>query len=164
MAYNADIATATSMAPQLGTLSTSTTPTLAQGNTIWGLAYNQVRVAFLSAGMSDSFTASSRAQELAETAEMFLASGNILLAKGSIGADGKATADELLARAMVLLEQLWGQRTYLLANGASASLAGPAIFAKSNWTEDSDPDFDYTAGTGDRQYAIPPEFQDGDDL
>jgi len=164
VAYNADLATATVMAPQLGTLSSSTTPTLAQGNTIWGHAYNRVRLAFLEAGLSDTVTASSRAEELAQQAELFLASGNILLAKGSIGADGKATADELIAHGRDLLERLWDQRTYLLANGASASLAGPSIFAKSNWTQDSDPDFDYTPGTGDRQYAIPPEFQDGDDL
>ena len=164
MAYNADIATATSMAPQLGTLSSSTTPTLVQGNVIWVKAYNEVRLAFISAGLGDTFTSSSIAENVAQTAEMFLASGNILLAKGSIGADGKATADQLIARGEALLGQLWGQRTYLLANGASGSLTGPSIWAKSNWTQDSDPDFDYSPGTGDRQYAIPPEFQDGDDL
>lgn len=164
MAYNADLATATVMAPQLGTLSSSTTPTLAQGNTIWANSYSQVRAAFLRAGLSDTVTASSRAEELAQQAEIFLASGNILLAKGSIGADGKATADELIDHGRALLDSLWDRRDYLLANGASASLSGPSIFAKSNWTEDSDPDFDYTPGTGDRQYAIPPEFQDGDNL
>ena len=164
MAYTADIATATSMAPQLGTLSSSTTPTLVQGKVIWVKAYNEVRLAFISAGLGDTFTSSSIAENIAQTAEMFLASGNILLAKGSIGADGKATADQLIARGEALLGQLWDQRTYLLANGASGSLTGPSIWAKSNWTQDSDPDFDYSPGTGDRQYAIPPEFQDGDDL
>lgn len=164
MAYNADIATATSMAPQLGTLSSSTTPTLTQGNVIWAKAYNQVRLAFIAAGMGDTLAASSIAENVAQTAEMFLASGNILLAKGSIGADGKATADELIARGEMLLEQLWSQRTYLIANGATGTTTGPSIWSKSNWTEDSDPDFDYTPGTGDRQYAVPPAFQDGDDL
>ena len=164
MAYNADIATATRMAPQLGTLSSSTTPTLPQGNVIWAQAYNQVRLAFIAAGMGDTLTASSIAENVAQTAEMFLASGNILLAKGSIGADGKATADELIARGVMLLEQLWSQRTYLIANGATGTTTGPSIWSKSNWTEDSDPDFDYTPGTGDRQYAVPPAFQDGDDL
>lgn len=164
MAYNSDLATATVMAPQLGTLSASTTPTLSQGNTIWAHAYSQVRLAFLGAGLSDAVTASSRAEEFAQQAEIFLASGNILLAKGSIGADGKATADELIAHGHGLLATVWDRRVYLLANGASSSTAGPSIWAKSNWTQDSDPDFDYTAGTGDRQYAIPPEFQDGDDL
>jgi hypothetical protein len=164
VAYNADIATATSMAPQLGTLSSSTTPTLTQGNVIWVKAYNEVRLAFIAAGMGDTFTAASIAENMAQSAEMFLASGNILLAKGSIGADGKATADELIARGNLLLGQLWEQRTYLIANGATATVTGPSIWAKSNWTEDSDPDFDYTAGTGDRQYAVPPEFQDGDEL
>ena len=164
MAYNADIATATSMAPQLGTLSATTTPTLTQGNVIWGHAYNEVRLGFLGAGISDSFTASSRAEELAQRAEMMLASGMILLSKGSIGADGKATADELIRLAREILSKLWDRRDYILSNGGSGSLSGTSIFAKSNWTEDSDPDFDYTPGTGDREYAKPPDFQDGDDL
>ena len=99
-----------------------------------------------------------------QTIEMMLASGLILLAKGSIGSDGKATADELIAQARMLVAQLWDQRTYLLANGASGSLSGPSIFAKSNWTQDSDPNFDYSPGVGDREYAQPPAFQDGDDL
>ena len=164
MAYNADIATATSMAPQLGTLSGATTPTLTQGNVIWEKAYNEVRLAFIQAGLSSAFTASSIALNLAQSAEMFLASGNILLAKGSIGADGKATADELIVKGRLLLSQLWEQRVFLLANGASSDTTGPSVWAKSNWTQDSDPTFDYTPGTGDREYAQPPAWQDGDDL
>lgn len=164
MAYNADIATATSMAPQLGTLSASTTPTLTQADVVWVKAYNEVRLAFIAAGMGDTFTASSIAENTAQSAEMFLASGNILLAKGSIGADGKATADELIARGNLILGQLWDQRTFLVANGASGATTGPSIWSKSNWTQDSNPDFDYSPGTGDREYAVPPEFQDGGDL
>lgn len=164
MAYNADLATATSMAPQLGTLSASTTPTSTQGTVAWNKAYNDVRLGFLKVGVSDSFTASSRAEELAQESEMFLASGYILLAKGSIGAEGKATADELIRRGKEILDGLWDMRAILLSNGASASLSGVSAFAKSFWTEDRDPDFDYTPGTGDREYANPPDFQDGDDL
>ena len=164
MAYNADLATATSMAPQLGTLSGTTTPTSTQATVIWDRAYNEVRMAFLEASLSDSPTAASRADEVAEQAEMMLPSGLVLLAKGSIGQDAKATADELVRLAREILEKLWEKRDYLLANGASASLSGTSIFAKSFWTEDKDPDFDYTPGTGDREYAQPPSFQDGDDL
>ena len=164
MAYNADLATATSMAPQLGTLSATTPPTVTQGTVAWDKAYNAVRLGFLKAGLSDTVTAASRAAELAQESEMFLASGYILLAKGSIGADGKATADELIRRGREILEGLWDMRAILLSNGASASLSGVSIFAKSFWTEDKDPDFDYTPGTGDREYAKPPDFQDGDDL
>ena len=164
MAYNADLATATSMAPQLGTLTASTTPTVTQGTIAWDKAFNDVRLGFLKVGLSDTITASSRAAELAQEAEMFLASGYILLAKGSIGADGKATADQLIARGREILDSLWDMRAILLSNGASASLSGVSAFAKSFWTEDKDPDFDYTPGTGDRQYAKPPDFQDGDDL
>lgn len=164
MAYSADIATATSMAPQLGTLSSTTTPTSTQATAIWNLAYNEVRMAFLEAGLADTFTASSRAEEVAQQAEMMLTSGQVLLAKGSIGKDGKATSNELLRIARDMLDKLWHKRDYLIANGASASLSGTSIFAKSNWTEDKDPDFDYTAGTGDREYATPPSFQDGDNV
>ena len=164
MAYNADLATATSMAPQLGTLSGTTTPTSTQATVIWERAYNEVRMAFLEAGLSDSPTASSRADEVAEHAEMLLTSGLVLLAKGSIGKDGKATADELIRLARDILSKLWEKRAYLQSNGASASQSGPSILAKSFWTEDRDPDFDYEPGTGDREYAQPPSFQDGDDL
>jgi len=164
VAYNADIATATSMAPQLGTLSATTTPTSTQGTVIWNKAYNEVRLAFLSAGVSDSFTASSVAESWAQTAEMFISSGFILLAKGSIGADGKATADELIERGREMLRQVWEKRVFLLANGAAGSLAGPSIFAKSHWTQDSDPNFDYNPGTGDRPYACPPAFNDCEDI
>ena len=69
MAYNADIATATSMAPQLGTLSASTTPTLTQANVVWVKAYNEVRLAFIAAGMGDTFTASSIAENTAQSAK-----------------------------------------------------------------------------------------------
>ena len=164
MAYNADLATATSMAPQLGTLTASTPPTVTQGTIAWDKAFNDVRLGFLKVGLSDTITASARAAELAQEAEMFLASGYILLAKGSIGADGKATAAQLIARGREILDSLWDMRAILLSNGASASLSGVSVFAKSFWTEDKDPDFDYTPGTGDRQYAKPPDFQDGDDL
>jgi hypothetical protein len=164
VAYNSDLATATSMAPQLGTLSGTTTPTSTQATVIWTRAYNEVRMAFLEAGMSDSFTSSSRAEEVAQSAEMMLTSGLVLLAKGSIGKDGKATSDELIRLARDMLSKLWHKRDYLMSNGATAALSGTSIFAKSNWTEDSDPDFDYTVGTGDREYAQPPSFQDGDEL
>lgn len=164
MAYNADIATATSMAPQLGTLSSTTTPTSTQGTVIWTRAYNEVRMAFIEAGLSDAVTASSFAEGVAQQAEMFITSGSVLLAKGSIGKDAKATSDDLLRLGRDILRQLWARRQFLLANGASGSLTGPSIFNKSFWTEDKDPEFDYTPGTGDREYAQPPSFQDGDDL
>lgn len=166
MAYNSDLATATVMAPQLGTLSTTTTPTLAQGNTIWGHAYSEVRVAFLRAGMADTFTASSRAEELAQQAEILLTSGLLLLSKGSIGPQSQSTADALVVRGREVLATIWGLRDVLLGEGASASLQRTSDFAKSSWTQDKDPDFDYTPGTGDRPYDPPPVFEtptpDGD--
>lgn len=164
MAYNADIATATSMAPQLGTLTGSTTPTSTQANAIWGLAYNEVRMAFLRASLADTFTSSSVAKGIAEQAEMLLASGYILLAKGSVGQVVQQTAASLLERGHAILDGLWEQRDYLIANGASASLPNKSVFAKSNWTEDKNPDFNYTPGTADYEYDPPPVFQMGDEL
>lgn len=166
MAYNADLATATSMAPQLGTLTGSTTPTSTQAAVIWGFAYNEVRAAFLKAGLSDAVTGSSRADELAQQAEMLLASGMILLAKGSIGPQAQTTAEDLIVKGRELLSTFWDMRDVLLWNGASASLQRTSDFAKSSWTQDKDPDFNYTPGTGDRPYDPPPVFEtptpDGD--
>ena len=166
MAYNSDLATATVMAPQLGALSTTTTPTLAQGNAIWAHAYNEVRVAFLRAGLADTFTGSSRAEEVAQQAEILLTSGLLLLAKGSIGPQSQSTADALIVRGRDLLGTLWDLRDVLIGQGATASLQRTSDFAKSSWTQDSDPDFDYTPGTGDRPYDPPPVFEtptpDGD--
>ena len=164
MAYNPDIATATSMAPQLGTLSPTTTPTLVQGTVIWDLAFNEVRLAMLRAGLSDVVTAASRAAEMAQTAEMFLASGYILLSKGSIGPQAQSTAEDLITKGRALLDSIWSDRDVLLGQGAGAALPATSIFAKSNWTQDSDPLFDYEPGTGDREYDPPPEFQMGEDL
>jgi len=166
MAYNADLATATSMAPQLGTLSSTTTPTSTQATVIWGFAYNEVRTAFLRAGMSDTVTGSSRADEIAQQSEMLLTSGLILLAKGSIGPQAQTTAEALIVKGRELLATFWEMRDVLLGNGASASLQRTSDFAKSNWTQDKNPDFDYSPGTGDRPYDPPPVFEtptpDGD--
>ena len=166
MAYNADLATAISMAAQLGTLSSSTTPTLTQGNVVWAQAYSEVRLALLAAGLSDTVTASSRASELAQRAEMFLASGYILLAKGSIGSQAQSTAQDLIVKGHEVLDTFWGLRDVLLSNGATGSLQRTSDFAKSSWTQDSDPEFDYTPGPGDRPYDPPPVFEtpspDGD--
>jgi len=160
VAYNADLATATSMAPQLGTLSSTTTPTSTQATVIWGFAYNEVRAAFLRSGLSDTVTSSSRADELAQQAEMLLTSGLILLAKGSIGSQAQTTAEALIVKGRELLFTFWDMRDVLLGNGASVSLQRTSAFARSSWTQDSDPTFDYTPGTGDRPYFPPPVFED----
>ena len=164
MAYNADIATATSMAPQLGTLSTTTTPTLVQGNVIWGMQYNRVRLAFKRAGLSDTPTAASLADVRAEEAEMFLTSGKILLAKGSIGKDAQSTALLLCKQGEEMLQQIVDDQIMLLDNGATADTGTADPRIKSFWLEDKDPQFNESAGIGDREYAQPPTFQDSSDL
>ncbi len=153
MAYNADIATALTMAPQLGTLDATSKPTSTQGAVIWSRAYNEVRAAFRRGRMSDTLTASSVAEGLAQRAEMFLTSGWTLLAKGSLGDKAQATAQELLAQAREALDDIASGELWLTTEGATAEAANALRFVHSHQVDDADPDFDFTAGTGDRQYA-----------
>ena len=164
MPYNADLPTATAWAPQLGTLTAATTPTSTQAGVIWARAENETKLELLKAGLSATVTASSIAALKAGTIEALLTSGWCLLAKGSVGKDAKSTALDLLREAERVAAGLWGQRDMLLGNGATAAGTPLSVHAASHWTKDLDPDFDETAGTGDREYAQAPVFQDGDDL
>ena len=164
MAFNADIATATAWAPQLGTLSGTTTPTSTQAGVIWARAENETKLALLAAGLSATVTASSIAALKAGTIEALLTSGWCLLAKGSVGKDAKSTALDLLREAERVAAGLWGQRDMLLGNGATAAGTPLSVHAASHWTKDLDPDFDETPGTGDRPYAGTPILDEGDDL
>lgn len=164
MAYNADIATATSMAPQLGTLSSTTTPTSTQAAVIWAKAYNQVRVALLTNGISDSITASSVAEAWAQKAEMMLTSGEVLMAKGSIGRGAESTAPELIKLGEEMLQSIPSIRIMLLDNGGSADAGSADSRMGSHWTRAKDPDWDPAPGTGDAPYAATPIWPDGSDL
>ena len=119
MAYNSDLATATSMAPQLGTLTSSTTPTVTQANVIWARAYDQVRAALLANGLSATVTGSSVADGWVQRAEMYLASGQILLAKGSIGVNAESTGPALVKMGETMLGSLPSLRQMLIDNGGS---------------------------------------------
>tara|TARA_Y100000310_G_scaffold74912_1_gene71156 strand:+ start:1033 stop:1539 length:507 start_codon:yes stop_codon:yes gene_type:complete len=168
VAYNADIATATSMAPQLGTLSSTTTPTSTQAAVIWAKAYNQVRVALLTNGISDSITASSVAEAWAQQVEMLLTSGYVLLAKETIGPQRSApnwhASQQLIAKGQALLDSLPTVRMMLLDNGGSADAGSADSRAGSHWTRAKDPDWDPAPGTGDAPYAATPIWPDGSDL
>ena len=164
MAYNADIATATSMAPQLGTLSSTTTPPSTQAAVIWAKAYNQVRAALLANGISDSITASSVAEAWAQQTEMMLTSGEVLLAKGSIGRDAESTAPALIKLGEEMLRSVPAIRMMLLDNGGSADAGSADSRAGSHWTRAKDPDWDPAPGTGDAPYAATPIWPDGSDL
>lgn len=164
MAYNADLATATSMAPQLGTLSSSTTPTSTQATVIWTRAYDRVQAALLSAGLSSSLTASSVAEGWAQRAEMLLTSGDVLLAKGSVGVGAESTAPKLIALAEKMLAETSKSRMMLLDNGASAATETADTRMASHWTRAKDPDWDTTPGGPDVPYASNPVFNDRSDL
>lgn len=164
MAYNADLATASSMAPQLGTLSSSTTPTSTQATVIWTAAYDQVRAALLANGISTTVTSSTVAEAWVQRAEMFLTSGQVLLAKGSIGRDAESTAPALIKIGDVMLESLPDVRQMLIDNGGSEDKGTADSRMGSHWTRAKDPDWDSTPGGPDVPYAAVPVWPDGSDL
>ena len=164
MAYNADIATATSMAPQLGTLSSSSTPTSTQATVIWTAAYNKVRAALLANGISATITGSSVAEAWAQRCEMMLTSGEVLLAKGSIGVNAESTAPALIKMGDTMIESLPTIRIMLLDNGATADNGSTDSRMGSHWTRAKDPDWDSTPGGDDVPYAAVPIFPDNSDL
>jgi len=164
VAYNADLATATSMAPQLGTLTSSTTPTVTQANVIWARAYDQVQAALLSNGLSSTVTASSVAAGWAQRAEMFLASGQVLMAKGSIGVNAESTAPALIKMGETMLGSLPDIRQMLIDNGGSEDKGGADSRMGSHWTRAKNPEWDATPGGPDVPYAATPIFPDGSDL
>jgi len=168
VAYNATLAEALSMAPQLGTLTDGATPTkpsLTQGTTIWARAYDEVRLAFRRGRMADTVGASSMAEGLAQSAEMLLASGRAMLAKGSLSKEAAATARDLIAEARTVMELIATGSRELVTEGATAKAASPTRFVRSHQIDDADPDFDRTPGTGDLPYAeSDPWPHDGDAL
>ena len=167
MPFNADIATALSMVPQLGTLSDSpaTKPTATQGAVIHSRAYDRVRGALRKVRLADTVTASSLAEGLCQRAEMFLASAEAMLAKGSLGKEAMATYQQLKAEADEALRQIETGHLWMVTEGATAETASPSHFVRSQQRDDADPDFDFTPGTGDVSYARNDVWpQDGEDL
>ena len=164
MAYNADIATATSMAPQLGTLSSSSTPTSTQATVVWTGAYDKVRAALLANGISSSITASTVAEAWAQRCEMMLTSGEVLLAKGSIGVNAESTGPALITMGDTMIDSLPTIRIMLLDNGATADKGSAYSRMGSHWTRAKDPDWDPDPGGDDVPYAAVPIFPDNSDL
>jgi len=164
VAYNDTLALALRYAPQIGTPSTTTKPTLAAANEIWADAYNEVRLAFRHARLADD-SLTGLALQLAKQAEAYCTSGNCLLSKASIGKDAKATSDDLLARCAAILKSLNDRREELIAEGSGEEATRANPFVKSRQVDDADPNFDFTAGTGDRPYADNAIWpQDGSEL
>lgn len=166
MAYNADLATATSMAPQLGTLSSTTTPTSTQATVIWTRAFERVQSALLAEGISSSVTASSVAAGWVQRAEMLLTSGEVLLAKGSVGVGAESTAPQLIKLGEEMLGLLSDNRTRLMLidNGGAAATGSEDPRVGSHWTRAKDPEWDSDPGGPDVPYAANPIFPDRSDL
>ena len=164
MAYNSTIADATAMAPQLGTLSGTTTPTSTAATLIWAAAYDRIRLALAQNGLATTFTGASVAEGWAQRVEMLLTSGMTLLAKGSIGSGAESTAQQLVVAAETDLASLADRRMALLAQGATAAPGGLDGRVGSHWLRAGDPDYNDTPGTGDQPYASEPIFADDADL
>lgn len=164
MAYNPDLATATSMAPQLGTLSGSTTPTSTAATVIWSRVYDRVQAALLAEGISSTVTGGTIAAGWVQRVEMLLTSGEVLLAKGSIGTGSESTAPTLIKMGEEMLSQLPDLRMTLIANGGAASVGAKDERVGSHWLRAKDPDWDSTPGEADVPYAAVPVFPDGSDL
>ena len=165
MAYNADLATATSMAPQLGTLSSTTTPTSTQATVIWTRAFDRVQAALLAAGLSATVTSATVAEGWVQRAEMFLTSGEVLLAKGSVGVGAESTAPALIDMGQQMLTMIPDNsvRMMLLDNGAAAANGSEDPRMGSHWLRAKDPLWDSTPGGPDVPYASTPIFDDGSD-
>ena len=164
MAYNSDLATATVMAPQLGTLSGTTTPTSTQATVIWTRSYDRIRMALAQIGISATVTGSSIAEGYLQRCEMFLTSGEVLLAKGSIGTAAESTAKQLINVGESMLSGLIDLRPTLLDNGATGNAGTKDSRVSSHWVRAKDPDWDSTPGGDDVGYASVPIFPDDSDL
>ncbi len=175
MPFNASISEALSHAPQVGTLTSTTTPTSTQGTFLWGRAYDFIRTQLKMAGVSVAFTASSAGEGWAKEVESLLTSGRVLEAKGSVGVraqgvraagQGDTTAQRLIEAAMEMLAQLREDRQLrrvLIADGAADDLpASP--FANSDWTDGKDPDYSETWGGDNVAYIPGPVIQDAEPL
>lgn len=154
MPYNATIALALRYALQIGTPTTETKPPLATVTELWADATAQTAAAFRAARLADGASeltglALQRAKEL----EALYLGAAVLLAKGSIGKDAKSTSPDLSARAAALAADLVTNREMWIAEGADEEGTRANPYVKSQQIDDADPDFDFTAGTGDIPYA-----------
>jgi hypothetical protein len=161
--FNASISEALSHAPQVGSLTSTTTPTTTQGAFLWNRAFDFIRTQLKIAGVSSSFTASS------------VGEGRVLEAKGSVGVraqgvraagQGDTTAQRLIDAAMDMIDQLHKDRQLrrvLIADGAVDNLpASP--FGNSDWTDGKDPDYSETWGGDNVAYIPGPVIQDAEPL
>lgn len=164
MPYNATIADATAMAPQLGTLSATTTPTSTQATDIWDRAFFRIQAQLLHNGVGVLFDGGSVAEGWILRLETLLTSGELLLAKGSVGVGAESTAPKLISMAEAMLEEIQFVRQVLIDNGGSEDPGSADSRMSSHWLRAKDPEWDSTPGGPDVPYADTPVFPDGSDL
>ncbi len=175
MPFNSSISEALSHAPQIGSLTTTTTPTAAPGTFLWNRSYDLIRTHLRMAGVSPSFTASSAGEGWAQEVESLLTSGRVLEAKGSVGVraqgvraagQGDTTAKRLIDAAMEMLKSLKDDRqlrAVLIVDGSAENLpASP--FSSSDWTDGKDPQYSETWGGDNVAYIPGPVIQDAEPL
>lgn len=164
MAYNSSLSDALRYASSLGSLTANTKPSSTLATEIWTDAYRQVQVAVEKCGLSSTtYTASSAFERHLQAVEAQLTSGYCLLARESLSESLRLSADKLIARAEMSLKRLCAERFAWLNMGASA-LTLTSGYAASHFVDDADPDFDFTAGTGDRDYAADVVIQDTEEF
>jgi len=161
VAFNSTIGDALRYASGLGTLSANTKPTADAAADLWLDAFAAVSLGVLAAGLSVTPTASSTFEQHLMAIEAQLTSGNALLARESLSDGLRLSADKLLERAMASIERLKINRAVWLTAGADANSVTSG-YASSHFVDDADPDFDFTPGGDDVEYAVDVVIQDGE--
>lgn len=164
MPYNDTNASALRYATALPTLTANTKPSSTAAGELWVDAYNEIRIAVEGCNLSSSsYTASSAWEAHLKAMEAQLTSGYTMLARESLSESLRLSADKLITRARASLMRLCDERSAWLTMGAEATTTTSG-YAASHFVDDADPDFDFTPGTGDRDYAADVVIQDTEEF
>lgn len=162
MAYNTSLDNALRYASGLGSLTANTKPSLTMAGELWLDAFAETRLGVVAANLSaTSYTAGSAFEQHLMAIESQLTSGMALLARESLSDNLRLSADKLIARARKSLERLKSERPVWLGLGAEANNITSG-YAASHFVDDADPNFDFTPGGQDVEYAVDVVIQDGE--
>jgi hypothetical protein len=162
--YNDTNASALRYATALPTLTANTKPSSTLAAELWTDAYNEVRGHVEGCNLSSStYTASSAFETHLKAIEAQLTSGYTMLARESLSESLRLSADKLIARAQSSLKRMCDERSAWLTLGATATTTTSG-YAASHFVDDADPEFDFSPGTGDRDYAADVVIQDTEEF
>ncbi len=181
MAYNESLANALIFAEAIdgASLTTTTSPTLAQATSIWTRSYQSSRLGLRMAGLDpDTVTADSAADELARTAEAYLTSGRALLTKATVVGGESMTrqgtlcleqAAQILGRPGKDGEWIPGElqhmRQMLISEGAAVELEASETARATSWqTEALRPGQSLAIGDTGIGYPAKPTFSNDGSL